>query len=62
MLEQRPSRKTLLHITVENSAEDVLDLLLDHIKCIDAVDDKGFTPLMVASRNGKDAAIDQLLA
>ncbi|KAF4148882.1 Ankyrin repeat [Phytophthora infestans] len=54
--------RSLLHLAVENGVDDILHLLLDRVKCVDAVDDKRFTPLMIASQEGKDAAVGQLIS
>ncbi|KAG2772202.1 hypothetical protein PC129_g19494 [Phytophthora cactorum] len=54
--------KTSLHLAVENGIKDMLELLLDQVKRVVAIDDKGFTPLMVASQRGNDAVIEQLIA
>ncbi|KAG3123516.1 hypothetical protein PI124_g19624 [Phytophthora idaei] len=56
------SPKISLHLAVENGIKDMLELLLDQVKRVDAIDDKGFTPLMVASQRGNDAVIEQLIA
>ncbi|MDF3022918.1 MAG: ankyrin-3 [Alphaproteobacteria bacterium] len=50
-----------LHYAAKSGNADLLDALLEHPRIIvDARDDQGITPLMEASRNGKNAAIEKL--
>lgn len=52
----------MLYIAVEKSATEIVELLLDQVKCVDEADDKGFTALMVASKGGHADVIEPLLA
>ena len=47
-----PSNRTLLHFAATINSTDILELILQHFRCIDCVDDHGKTPAFVAAKHG----------
>lgn len=50
-----------MHASAYNDHTDCMELLEQHEGNVNAVDDDGYTPLMIAAERGHDRAIGMLL-